>query len=393
MSEEFNKNPENTGDTPTPATEEDVLVIEETQDENRSSDADDSLGADEKTAPLKRSKKSKTPKVKKEKKPHKKMSKKAKVWMIIGCIAAALILWSTISSALAGKTPTEVKTTPLTKTTLKSTISTTGAVESTAIEQITNNTGLPVWDIKVSVGSWVEPGSVLCTLYDEKTDTWSNVTSTVSGTVTNIAAQSGAPASGILFSISNTNSLRIVTNIKEADLASVRTGMAVTIKTDATGTTEYTGVVASIAPTATTATGAAATSLTTTAGTTASTQNPEFQTIINFTSDTSGLRIGMKARCTIITEEKPDVYAVAFDALTTNAAGQKVIMAAADEQDGTYTVKEIPVTTGIESDFNIEISGEGLTDGLQVIDDPTTVKAGDLVVLSSAGGSASNAAQ
>lgn len=29
-------------------------------------------------------------------------------------------------------------------------------------------TGIPVWDIDVSVGEWVEKGDRLCRLYDEK---------------------------------------------------------------------------------------------------------------------------------------------------------------------------------------------------------------------------------
>ena len=118
--------------------------------------------------------------------------------------------------------------------------------DSTYVEQVSNMTGIPVWDIDVSVGEWVEKGDRLCRLYDEKSDTWERVEATTSGTVTAISAQNGAPANGVLFTIEDTNSLRVVTNIKEADVGTVQPGMKVTIKTDATGDKEYTGTVQSL---------------------------------------------------------------------------------------------------------------------------------------------------
>jgi len=60
----------------------------------------------------------------------------------------------------------------------------------------------------------LKKGDRLCRLYDEKSDTWERVEATTSGTVTAISAQNGAPANGVLFTIEDTNSLRVVTNIR-----------------------------------------------------------------------------------------------------------------------------------------------------------------------------------
>ena len=70
--------------------------------------------------------------------------------------------------------------------------------------------------------------------------------------------------------------------------------------------------------------------------------------------------------------------------LTTGANNESCVLVAADPKDGVYTVKEVPVTTGTETDFAIEISGDQLTEGMQIITDIDKVKAGDSVTLQQA---------
>ena len=47
-------------------------------------------------------------------------------------------------------------------------------------------------------------------------------------------------------------------------------------------------------------------------------------------------------------------------------------------------VKELPISTGLESDFNVEISGEGISDGIFVINDPSTCKVGEKIQIKGA---------
>ena len=70
----------------------------------------------------------------------------------------------------------------------------------------------------------------------------------------------------------------------------------------------------------------------------------------------------MTAKCSIILKEAKDVYAVPYDAIHTNNSGDSVIYV----QDGT-SKKEVTVTKGMESDYYVAVSGDGLSEGLKVI--------------------------
>ncbi len=84
--------------------------------------------------------------------------------------------------------------------------------------------------------------------------------------------------------------------------------------------------------------------------------------------------MGMTARCSIILEEAKDVFAVPYDAIHENQDGTNVIyveeMPDQDVQEREITeesgntqdsngYKEIEVTKGMESDYYVEISGDG----------------------------------
>ena len=89
------------------------------------------------------------------------------------------------------------------------------------------------------------------------------------------------------------------------------------------------------------------------------------------------VKIGMNAVVNIITNEVNDVYAVPYEAIK-NENGQSVVYAA-KEKSGKYIVESIPVTTGLESDIYTEVSGTNLSDGLIILNDPSSYKVGDEV--------------
>ena len=307
------------------------------------------------------------------------MKKKIIVIAVIAVIvvAAAIGIWS--CGREAAQTALAVETETLSKTSLRRTVNTSGTIESTSVEQVSNMTNIPVWDIDVSLGNYVSRGDRLCRLYSEEADKWESVYATVDGTITEINAVNGAPANGVLFTIENTNSLKVITRLKESDIGTVTTGMPVIIKTDATGDREYQGTLTSIAPTAVKSGSSAAGQQA--AAAQASSSAPEFEATVSIDSPIDGLLIGMSADLETIVEEHTDIYSVPYDALTKNAAGENCILTAADEKEGVYTVKEIKVDTGIESDFAVEISSPELTDGMQIITNASAVKAGDQVTL------------
>lgn len=199
------------------------------------------------------------------------------------------------------------------------------------------------------------------------------ITAPVSGVVTAVYAKVGEPGNGLLFVVEDTQSLKINTKIKEYDVANIREGMPVVIKSDATGDQEISGTVTYIAPAA----------VKTEAGNTqtgGNDSNVEFEAEVQVNDPNCGLRIGMNTRLTVLLEEKQDVFGVPYDAVVEKADGSTVVYAAVEQQNSgknsSYVVTEIPVTTGLETDFYIEISGGEVTPGMAVISNPQSVTSG-----------------
>lgn len=199
------------------------------------------------------------------------------------------------------------------------------------------------------------------------------ITAPVSGVVTAVYAKVGEPGNGLLFVVEDTQSLKINTKIKEYDVANIREGMSVVIKSDATGDQEISGTVTYIAPAA----------VKTEAGNTqtgGNDSNVEFEAEVQVNDPNCGLRIGMNTRLTVLLEEKQDVFGVPYDAVVEKADGSTVVYAAVEQQNSgknsSYVVTEIPVTTGLETDFYIEISGGEVTPGMAVISNPQSVTPG-----------------
>ena len=108
------------------------------------------------------------------------------------------------------------------------------------------------------------------------------ITAPISGTVTAVVAREGAVGMGLMFVVEDTDNLRIITSFREYDLARIKTGMEVNITSDATGSTEYAGIITRINPSAT-----------------PSAPVVEFEAEVAVTSVSTDLRIGMTTRLDI----------------------------------------------------------------------------------------------
>lgn len=201
-----------------------------------------------------------------------------------------------------------------------------------------------------------------------------SITAPVSGVVTAVYAKVGEPGNGLLFVVEDTESLKITTRIKEYDIANVQVGMPVTIKSDATGDKEISGTITYIAP-------AAVKSDTGSTQTSSNNSNVEFEAEVQVNDKDSGLRIGMNTRLTVLLEEKQDVFGVAYDSVVKKQDGTDVLYAlepkSTEGKDAsTYIVTEVPVTTGLETDFYIEVSGSNIQNGMSIVSDPQSVTPG-----------------
>lgn len=185
------------------------------------------------------------------------------------------------------------------------------------------------------------------------------ITAPVSGTVTAVYASVGSSGSGLLFVIEDTDHLVISTSVKGYDLGDVKTGMTVEIKSDATGDSVIPGTLTTIAPTA----------KKNQLGDTEASNDPSFEAEVSVDSAESGLRIGMEARLSYIIACQAHVLAVPYEAVFTDEAGQSCILVLRTQEKETYLVEKLPVTTGLDDDLDIAVSGTGVEEGLRVITD------------------------
>ncbi len=206
------------------------------------------------------------------------------------------------------------------------------------------------------------------------------VTAPAAGTVTAVYVNEGeSNASGsLLFVIENLDELEIVTSVREYDIASLAVGMPAEIKTDATGDTVYSGQVKDIAITA----------QKDAYGNTVSSSNAEFDVTLSVDPGEGGLLVGMNGRATITTDSTEGVLAVLYSSLGYDENGAPYVMVARPQDDGTLVVEKVPVETGVETDFEVEVISDALAEGDLILDDPTAVAEGTILPAVSAQGAA-----
>lgn len=204
----------------------------------------------------------------------------------------------------------------------------------------------------------------------------------ISGVVTNVNLEVGDGYNGsVILTIEDDSAYIVETQIDEYDIGKVKVGQEVVIKTNATGEEKLSGTVIHVAPRATTAQGQASGSVT-------------YTVKISVDTPHEMLRMDMTAKLSIILEKNENVLTVPYDAVLEDEDGNfyvdimEGVQPAIGEQGAAIpasqnsTVKErgqiavsadaatytrVYVTKGIESDYYVEISGEGLTEGMQVV--------------------------
>lgn len=196
------------------------------------------------------------------------------------------------------------------------------------------------------------------------------VTAPIDGVVTAVGVQEGDTYSGgTMFQIDDTSSYTVTTTVDEYDISSVSVGQRVVILTETTGEDEIEGEIVSVAPsTGSTSVssgsqGSVAQGSTQMAGTSDSSSGYEVKIAVN--SKDERLRMGLTAKCSIILEEAANVYAVPYDAVHKKEDGSSVVYVAEKGGDN-EAFREVTVTPGMESDYYIEISGDGLSEGMKV---------------------------
>lgn len=193
----------------------------------------------------------------------------------------------------------------------------------------------------------------------------------ISGTITSLPISKGQTYTGTTICvIEDESKYQISSEINEYDIGSIQVGQDVEIKTNVTGETKLKGKVHSIAPRATTV------ASTTGLATNNSSTNITYNVKIDIDDDISALKLDMTAKLKIITQNEKDVVSVPYEAVQSDDDGYYVEVIDTEEvaEDSkknkpaaTPNTKKIYVTLGATSDFYAEISGAGLSEGMEVM--------------------------
>ncbi|MDR0875146.1 MAG: efflux RND transporter periplasmic adaptor subunit [Clostridiales Family XIII bacterium] len=206
----------------------------------------------------------------------------------------------------------------------------------------------------------------LNTLNEQKAE--AQIKAPIDGTVTAVSAKAdGYPAMDKpLFVIENISVLEVSALVPEYDASLLKAGLNVNIVTDAILGGEWTGVVKSISSVATD-------------------QSNNFTVVISVTSPLDALKSGMSAKLNIVTDSQADVFAVPYSSLSEDESGNTVIYildeSAVPAEGQAQARIAIPVATGLETDYLVEISGDGLKEGLLVLTDPDGLTTDTPIVL------------
>lgn len=203
----------------------------------------------------------------------------------------------------------------------------------------------------------------------------------VDGTITSVNATVGSVSESAMFVIQDLNDLIVNVDVDETEIADVAVGQKVQVTSDATGDVVMEGEVVKVDPISSTS--SSSSSSTSSGGTSSTSSSNSTSSDVTFTAKVQikqpdeHLKVGMNAVVNIITDEVSDVYAVPYEAIVEN--GPEKVVYAAVEKNGQYVVTSIPVTTGMESDVYVEIEGDDLSDGMIILNDPSSFEVGSIV--------------
>lgn len=190
----------------------------------------------------------------------------------------------------------------------------------------------------------------------------------MSGIVSAVNVNLGSlPTDASLATIVDDSDFSISANLSEANIHKVAPGMKVIIKTVATGDEEIEGEIRYISSVA---------------APSGDNDVKNFSIVFDIAdkSKFEKVYVGMSATVRIILNEVFDTFAVPYDCLVVE--GRQAYLMVAVEDGDSYIVDQIPVKTGVESNYYVEVSGDGLYEGMLIVYYPDEVFAGSNITVS-----------
>ena len=165
-----------------------------------------------------------------------------------------------------------------------------------------------------------------------------------SGKITDLKVNVGSMTDGAIATIQSTDKLILEVNIPEYDIQKVTTGMKVKVSSD-TLSNKVNGELVRISPVA------------------SSDENGGFSAEISIENG-SGLFIGTSAKAEIIISGKDDVIIAPIDAIKNIDANPSILL-----KDANGEFNEVSVTIGERNDYYVEVSGDNIKEGIEIIAD------------------------
>ena len=192
------------------------------------------------------------------------------------------------------------------------------------------------------------------------------------GTVTKVNATVGSTPSGVLFIIEDTDNLMMVATVTEYSAAEIASGLEADISIPSINK-DYKGHISKVSPTG--VKGAD--------GRTDGQANFRINADID-TNDDKAVLIGMTAKAEVTVGSSGEVLAVSYDCVATDENGSHICVAEAIDpakKPYQYKVKFIPVTQGFESNTMVEITGDGISEGMEILSNAGDFTDGETVLI------------
>lgn len=183
--------------------------------------------------------------------------------------------------------------------------------------------------------------------YQEQIDSCT-VTSPISGVITamNVAVGDTYMGEGnVMFSVADQEHFVVAASVDEYDIGSIAKDMEAAVIVEAVGEDELPAAVSFVSPTASAS----------------NTGSASYEVEIALNDANTDLRIGMTAKASIVLDAAYDVLTVPYDCIETDETGRSVVYV---DQNGEKTA--VSVEIGMEGDYYVEISGEGLDESTMV---------------------------
>ena len=163
-----------------------------------------------------------------------------------------------------------------------------------------------------------------------------------------------------ILTIEDTNSLKLVATVAEADILKIQEGMKASVTADATGEEELSGTVTRVVRVKSQSGGGAEGAPAAAGGYS-----------VEISIDSNELLVGMAAKAKVMLKEKGEVLAVPYDLIQYDENGGAFVLVAEPNDDGSAVAVRKNIEVGEEVDYYTEITGGDLKEGDMLIYDYT----------------------